>query len=340
METMNETMTTTEDALRVAEGTFILNLTIGAIRTSAKVKRERVEKMAEALRVEEPETPEEMAADGADEIRVNKELLKVPEISDLIAQLNAIRFTIRTKALNDNPTLRKRKKDEKRRVSFLKRGLYLYPATLVEWAEVRIAEAQAKIDEALDALESKWEAILREDERRLAPLGLFDAADYPSLARIREATRIRYAWMRFAVPEALAEINRAVFEAERKKAAAMWSEMYDEIRLAYRETLQQFVEKIRAALVPGEDGKRRVLRQSTLDNLTEFLNAFRLQDVTNDTELRALIDRAKAALNGSDAEVLRTEPRASARVATAMEEIGAAVQELVITQGRKVRLRD
>jgi hypothetical protein len=338
----------TKDTERIENGSFILNLSIGSIRTHAKVKRERVEKMAEALidKDEPPETVAAMASDGADEIRVSKELLRVEEIKDLINEMNNARNTIRANAIKTKPPKRKDEEQEVAREArasigrFLKDGMYLYSAMKVEWAEGQIAQAQARIDALIDALEPKWEAVLREDERRLRPLGLFDPRDYPTLAAIREASRIRYAWLRFSVPEALERLNPVVFRAEREKAKAMWAEVFDDIRLAYRETLAEFAEKIRAALVPGEDGKRRVLRQSTLDNLTEFLNGFRLQDVTDDKELAALIDRAKAALNGSDAEVLRTESRAAQRVATAMAEVGEAAKALAVVQGRKVQLRD
>lgn len=337
---------TTTSTDRVEQGTFILNFSLGSIRTHAKVKRERVEKMAEALVDKDtaPETVAEMASDGADEIRVSKELLRVEEIKDVINEMNNARNTIRENAIKTRPP--KRKGDGEVTVTgssiarFLKNGMYMYSAMRVDWAEAQIAASQRRIDDLLDALEPKWESIIREDERRLAPLGLFDPRDYPTLASIREATRIRYTWLRFEVPQALASINRVVFEAERAKAKAMWAGVMDDIRMAYRETLAQFVEKLRAALVPGEDGKRKVLRQSTLDNMTEFLNTFRLQDVTDDEELAKLIDRTRAALNGTDAEVLRTENKAGERVARAMEEVGAALGPLVIAQQRRVQLRD
>lgn len=309
---------------KVEAGTFVLNFSIGSIRTKAGVKRERVEKMAEALRAPEPETVAEFA-DASDDIHVTKELLRVPEIKALMQETVGIRALLRSKALP---------------VRFLKGGLYLYPYPRVTWAEGQVAAAQERIDALLDKLDGEWNAILKADEARLAPLGLFDPRDYPTLATIREKTRARYSWLRFGVPGELKSISQTAFEAERKKAQEMWAEMGEQVRLAYRESLLEFVEQIKGALTPNEDGKRRVLRQSTIDNLTTFLNDFRLQDVTDDKELAALVDRAKAAMRGVDAEVLRTEDRASDRVATTLKEIGAALGPLVVAQQRLVKLRD
>jgi hypothetical protein len=290
-----------DDANRLADSTFVLNLSIGAIRTTARVKRERVVKMVEGLRDRtEPETVAEMAKDAqddADEVRVSKELLQVEEVRVLIQELVATRALIRQ---NAQPTKAKGQSGEARRRlnGFLKNGLYLYAATKVDWAEERLKTAQEKIDGLLDALEPKWDGIIESDRKRLAPLGLFDPRDYPTLASIREATRLRYTWFRFEVPTALASINRAVFDAEKVKAKAMWQEMFDTIRLGYATTLQDFTSKLKASLVPGEDGKTRVLKQAGVDNMMAFLRDYRVQDVTGFEELGVLVDRAKDVMRG------------------------------------------
>lgn len=309
---------------RVERGTFVLNLTINTIRTYAKVKGDKVEKMAEALRFSDPTTPAEMP-NGAKELHVSKDLLRVKEVSDLIMELENTRWLLRVNALP---------------VKFLKGGLYLYPATKVEWVGVKVRESQVRIDTLLSALEAKWNEVLKEDERRLSPLGLFDPADYPTLAAIRSATRLQFSWMRFSVPTELANINQSVFEAEREKANGMWSEMVEQMRLSWATTLEDFVSRLKAALIPGEDGKKRVLKQAVVENAKQFLSGYRPQDVTGFEELAVLVDKAKAALEGVDAEVLRTEKNASDRVASTMREISFALGPLVIEQQRRVRLKD
>jgi hypothetical protein len=335
-----------DEAEAISDRTFVLNLSIGSIRTTARVKRDKVEKMAKALRDDqnrkEAETVAEMAqdtSDDADEIRVSKELLRVDEVAELISQVNMIRTLVRT---NAQPTTLKRKGADTPRVrtSFLKNGMYLYAATRVEWVEAQLASAQERIDALLDKLEPRWEAIIEEDRVRLMPLGLFDARDYPTLGSIREATRLRYSWFRFEVPTALAGISKVVWDAEREKAKGMWREMFDTIRLGYATTLEDSVVKLKAALIPGEDGKTKVLRQSTLDKFTEWLAMFRVQDVTGFDELAALVGRAKDAMRGVDAEMLRTEERAAERIAETMTEIGDLLTPLVMEQQRRVRLRD
>lgn len=309
---------------RVEASTFVLNLTIGVIRTRAKVKREKVQQMAEALREDAPETVEEATADDANEIHVSKELMKVPEIKNLIAELNATRTLLRGSA---------------QPVRFLKGGLYLYAATRVEWAEEKIAEARERIEMLLSRLEPRWDAIIEEDKRRLGPLGLFDARDYPTLSKIREAATVRFSWLRFGTPTELKGINPVLFEAERQKAKEMWTDAFDQIRLTYRETLLQFFAGLREVLKPEEDGKRRVIKQARLDNMMDFLKTYRLQDVTNDTELAELVDRAKNVMRGIDAEELRTYDKARQRVGQEMDALVAEIEPLVIEQQRIIKLR-
>lgn len=323
---------------RMVEGTFVLNLSIGSVRTRAKVKKERVDKMAEALREVAPDTVEDMTRDDSDDIHVSKELLNVPEIADLISELGSTRTLMRE---NAQPMRRSGRVEKGRRtVRLLRAGLYLYSAMRVDWAEDQLTRAQARINALLDALEPRWEAIIEEDRVRLEPRGLFDARDYPTLASIREAATIRYTWLRFDVPVALKTINAKVWEAERRKARDLWAEMFDTIRLGYATTLEDSVTKLKASLVPGEDGKTRVLRQGTLDKFTEWLASFRVQDVTGFEDLAVLVDKAKATMRGVDAEVLRTEDRTASRVAATMDEIGEALAPLVLEQTRRVVLRD
>ncbi len=310
---------------KVEAGTFVLSLTVGGIRTKASVKGDKVGKMAAAIRVDAPETVEEMS-DGADEIAVSKELLKVDEVLALMQEVRGTRALVRGKALPG--------------VRYLKGGMYVYPFARVTWVERIIAAAQERIDGLCDSLERKWPEIMTEEERRLAPLGLFDLGDYPTIAKIRKATRLRFSWLRFSTPGDLKTISQEAFDAERAKAAAMWEETGQQVRLAQLETLNGFVGRLREALVPGEDGKRRVLQQRTLDGLEEWLGGFDFENVTDFDELRAARDRVRDAMRGVDAEVLRREPRAADRVGQTMTDVGEALSSLTVEQSRRVRLRD
>jgi hypothetical protein len=334
MTKIKTTTTTTDDekAIRIAETTFVLNLTIGAIRQSAKVRQERVEVMAEALRLglpgREPETVEEMVeSDGADELRVNKALLKVEEVQAIIREAESLRDTIRRNSLRSGK-------------KFLKGGLYLYSSAMVEWAEAEVGRASDKIAELCTALEDKWPAILQDERRRLEPLGLFDPRDYPEPARIREAITPRLGWLAFEVPQRLAKLNKALFEAEKQKAKEAWAEMFDQIRATHAQAANAFLTQLAAALRPDDDGKRRVLRQKSLDRMMDFLRTYRLQDVTGWEELAAVTDKARDLLSGVDAEVLREEKRAAQRVLAGVETLMGEIAPLLEEAQRTLVLTD
>ncbi len=306
-----------EDGLRVAENTFVLNLTLGSIRTRARVRGDAVQKMAAAIVVEGE-------ADG-DELHVSKELLRRPEVKAVVDELQDTRELVRRHA---------------QPVKFLKGGLYLYAATQIAWVNERIKAAQERVDELLKELEEAWPVILEEDKKRLTPLGLYDARDYPTLAAVREAARIRYNWLRFETPTGLAKLSEALFEEEREKAKSMWAEVFDSIRAANIEATQGFVDGLLACLKPEEGTKARVLRQATVERFTEFLAEFRIKDVTGFEDLAKLVDRARSFMKGVDAEVLRTEGKAAERVAEGLAELRDALKPLAEEATRRVKLRE
>lgn len=308
-------------ATAVETMTLVLSFSIGNIRKTAQVKREKVRTMEQAIREIDRawDEPEE------DVINVSKELFDNPKVKALSDYLGATRAILRG---GGQP------------VRFLRRGLYLYSLAKVEWAEAKIAEAQAEIDAQLAVLESEWADIIESERKRLEPLGLFDQSDYPSIARIREATRIKFTWARFSAPTGdLKGLPADLIRREREKAAAMWTDIADEIRVAHRQMMNDFVDGLLDTLRPGEDGKTRILRQARIERFAEFLRDFPLQNVTRDTELADLAEKARGLLRGVDAEVLRSEPKASRRVEEGLTSIQMELKALVVDAPRRVVLK-
>lgn len=280
--------------------------------TRRKVRAEDRERMLAAI---------DMADADEDTIDVAKTLLDHPSIKAITSELNGLRAAVRGRALP---------------ISFFKRGIYLFPVMRVESIERFIAEGQERISALLDDLGRDYEEIIERDRARLG--AMFDPQDYPPLAALRAKVRVTYRWAQFSAPTEMRGISQAIIETERRKAREMWAETFDEIRAMQTNVVEEFVSGLQECLRPGEDGRKRVLKQARVERIQQFLRDFAIDNVTGFEELAQIVGKARAVLDGVDAEVIRTENGYRARLDKTLAEIRADLKPLVINASRRVRL--
>jgi hypothetical protein len=92
-------------------------------------------------------------------------------------------------------------------------------------------------------------------------------------------------------------------------------------------------------LTPGADGARKIFRDSAISNLVEFLELFSARNVTGDTDLSALAERARAITATAIPEHLRDKGRQGedlrTQVARQTAEVKAAVDGLIQSEKRR-----
>ena len=76
-------------------------------------------------------------------------------------------------------------------------------------------------------------------------------------------------------------------------------------------------------LKEGPDGKPLRFKETTVSNLVEFLANFEFRNVTDDSELQALVAKARELLHGVNADDLRTTGDLRTKVQQGMAEIAA-----------------
>jgi hypothetical protein len=72
-----------------------------------------------------------------------------------------------------------------------------------------------------------------------------------------------------------------------------------------------------------------------LPRLTEFFNLFDARNIANDTELKALIERAKKVVEGVDTETIRSDAATRSYVGEQMAAIKVAVDAMVGEKARR-----
>lgn len=209
----------------------------------------------------------------------------------------------------------------------LQRSVWLVPIESLPTVE---ADLEALVNARRNLVEELVAAMPRiKDEARAALADLYVEGEYPSDEELRRMYSVRTAYVSLDVPGALGQLDKALFENEKRKAETRWAEAAEEIQAAMREAFAELVEKMAERLTPSEDGKRKIFRDSLVGNLTDFLDTFKSRNLTNDAELDALVEKARSLVAGVDPGEIRKSDTVRSRVLGAVREITAQAESLV-----------
>ena len=118
----------------------------------------------------------------------------------------------------------------------------------------------------------------------------------------------------------------------------MSTSVSDEIRTALRAGFVDLVSRVGERLTPSADGKRTVLKGSLVEGLQEFLALFDAKNLSDDRELKRLVDQARALVDGVSPDDLRKSDDVRNEIRDGLRSITNAATELVEVRSRKIRL--
>jgi hypothetical protein len=95
---------------------------------------------------------------------------------------------------------------------------------------------------------------------------------------------------------------------------------------------------MRDRLKDGPDGKPLRFKETTVSNLVAFLGSFDFRNVTDDTELKALVDKAREMLLGVSADDLRTTAGVRSKVQQGMADLACLSQFGRLAAGKSLRI--
>ena len=256
-------------------------------------------------------------------LALSKKLLKSPEHAAIIAKRLELKKYLKSVSLP----------------SPLKAGTHLIPIPLVEQVEQMlqiVRTADLDLVEAFLAVYPEQIASVRAELR-----DLYDPRDYPSCEALRARYRIEWSYINYGTPGRLKAISAQLFESEREKAAQKLSEAATEINQALRSSFADLVARMAESLGPAEDGKRRVLRQSTIDNLAQFMQIFDMRNIADDAELAALVGKARELMRGADREILKSDDALRQSIAAGFATMAGKLETMVVSRGtRAISLDD
>lgn len=208
-------------------------------------------------------------------------------------------------------------------------SVYLLPIALLPETDAYLLEQVAK----LKVLVAKFVAEYLTDKATAEiKLGaMWNPADYPPAESIEAMIGISWAYIAVDAPAKLGEVSRAIMAREQEKAAATWASALEEATAVLRAGFTDLVEHMLEKLTPGDDGKKRIFRDSMIGNVREFLRTFPSRNLGDDAELAELARDAERLLSGVDAQALREGETIRDRVTLGMTAIKARLDEAACT---------
>jgi len=219
--------------------------------------------------------------------------------------------------------------------SLMKGGIYMVPIAGVSALEAALKGFQTRRQALVEIAVEKFDQRVQET---IEPLGdVYDASDYPTAEAFRDTFKFSWRYVTFDTPQRLKAISSELFESEREKHAAHLSSVADSCRDAMRTGLADLVKHLVDKLTPGADGKKKVFSKSAVESMNEFLASFDMRNVTEDSELSALVVRARAAISGVDAPMLRTNDEVRTTVLDQFSGLADSLEVLTAQRGdRKI----
>lgn len=221
--------------------------------------------------------------------------------------------------------------------SALKGGYKRIPVSLVESTDSELASRWEAMQELIDKFLEAYPGII--DTARARLRSLFEEADFPPAIVIRDRFKMSWSYHTMETPDTLKTVSDAMFKREEEKAAAAVVAEVDEIRNGLRQGMSEIVDRMVERLTPDTDGKPKVFRNTLVENMREFMEIFEARNVTEDTELAAVVARARTLLaGGTDAETLRRDDSVRETILEGMSKVKDSLDGMVVKATRKLDL--
>jgi hypothetical protein len=260
-------------------------------------------------------------------LRVAKKLLEAPEYQAINQHRHAFRWGIFARLALPSPLSGD--------------ATFVMPLAILPRLEQAFAAFEARDKELVEELVEVWD--LRVAESKALLKGEARDEDYPPKEAVRAAFSVRMAYLALGTPDSLRGISAAVHQREVEKFYQGLDETAKQIDAFLTESLADFVTWAATRLSDKEDGKKKgfgVRFEEKLAKFAEFLDTFKLRNLTGNSQLETLVERAKGLLRGVDAEAVQATDFRE-RVRKGFGEIKATLDGLVETKPtRRVLLEE
>lgn len=301
---------------KIKAGTVCVAITFKSIRFVRKVSPgEVIDGKTESIRTEasEQEKPD------LDMLHVSKDLIQTKEIKNLTRIETGFKKWLRIRSVDCGGLLRG--------------GIYLIPLSLVKEVDEMVRKASQDTAIEVARFLERYDEIKLAAKERLGKL--YNEDEYPDIEKFRNAWRVTHRYLTLNVPAALEKVNSEIYAREQAKAEQEWAEASTEIRNSLRAGFAEILETMATQLGTDENGKRRRISQSRVEELKAFLETFEARNLTNDSELSEMANKAKSLMQGIDVTRMRKEETLRDSLGQSFREINESIKSMVVNAGSR-----
>lgn len=192
---------------------------------------------------------------------------------------------------------------EARTIPYPDQGMRLIRLDKVDAMVEEIDKRREQLNVMLADLDAGWQSVKDDAKDRLQEL--YQEADYPAVPSA--AFGIYLSFPAIQPDERLKKLNRDLYDAEAKRIAGKFAAAVDLAESAAAAKLAELIQHFVDRLVPGEDGKQKTIRSSTVENIKEFAEQFQSTTIGSNPELDALVAKVEAMAGGVDVDGIRKD---------------------------------
>lgn len=250
--------------------------------------------------------------EGADEslFRVNKDLIEKSVLRPIRQQAQCANEYLHNRALPFNI-----------------RGIYYLPNSSIHDALEKIKSFEETFNYKVEEFCTQY--VQYRDEARIRLNGHFREQEYPSVRDIRDKFGWNLQIMQFSAPSQLQLVSSEMYREAKLKFDQEIEEFRFNSMALLRSRFSELVEHVCDRLTPDADGNRKIFRNSTVDNLKEFIEGFSHLNITDDSSLAEEVNKVSMLIDGMDPEMLRSNEVMIQRVSSVMIRVKETVSGLV-----------
>jgi hypothetical protein len=209
-------------------------------------------------------------------------------------------------------------------------GIRLLRHEDIEAFHQRMLDLRSELHSAVASLDDRYEEMQSAAKQRLGRL--YNPADYPP--RLQGLFEVEWDFPAVEPPNYLMQLSPAIYEQERSRVAARFEEAVQMAEQAFVSEFARLVSHLTERLA-GDDGAKKIFRDSAVTNLVEFFERFRRLNVSSNAELEDLVDQARQTVRGVNAQELRDNDGLRQHIAVKLGQVETTLHGLIVDAPRR-----
>jgi antitoxin component HigA of HigAB toxin-antitoxin module len=286
----------------------MLYLSMGRLRTRRKIAGSKITKKGQEENGSLVETEIDPQL-----LHVSKDILESPELKAIAEHDTAIKTWVRARCLPS---------------PFKGKGILILPVRLIQEVAEEVEASRRDRGPLIDRFIEMYAQ--RKQEAQIKLGAGYDENDYPSIDLVREAFTFEFQMWELSAPGQLQAINRELYQRELTKLQNMWGEASHQVTTVLLQEFRKLTAHVAEKLQPGENGKPKVFRDTTVTNLTTWLELFKSRNLTDDQTLVETVERARQLITGIHPDTIRDSDTLRAELATDFANITSTLDAALI----------